>query len=388
MATKTCPRCAERIKAAALVCRYCGHEMTLDEDMEATGGNSRWSRKAVLWAVLAFIAFCTVAFGIGVAISPSTNGQQPIKAVERSSEKRPADAGAPPSMPPELALGTEIEWSADKQPAEILRQVGNMTIRIRKREDDDLFAPELTVTMGSESVTVTGEFASDVYTHSIAAFSNAPGAPQAILLQSYSGGAHCCTQITMIEAAAGRLRTIDLGSWDGDQGGVPTDRSGDGVPDFVMADNAFLYAFTSYSHSMAPRKILNVVSGRVVDVSGRPAFAHLHEEDLAAMRRTCIDGEDGHTRNGACAGYVAQAARAGSLQTAWNEMLASYDSSQDWQYPQGCAVKADRCPEDRLIDYPNYPEALLAFLKDRGYVRPDWTPARGADIIASDESET
>jgi hypothetical protein len=34
MGDKTCPRCAEKIKAAALVCRFCGYELSIADDTD------------------------------------------------------------------------------------------------------------------------------------------------------------------------------------------------------------------------------------------------------------------------------------------------------------------------------------------------------------------
>lgn len=383
MATKTCPRCAERVKAAAQVCRYCGHEfgVSLAKD-EATGDSGPdqpvhpLRRPGVIAALVAVLLAAVIGFGY---LAAPDVGKVPASANSTAPLITSTDETAEPTHPA-IAIGQEFEWSAEKYPDEVIRQAGPMTIRIGRRTEEDSIAPVVTVSDGTATATMTGEAVSDSYVHRIGVFQNTPGGPPAILLQSFSGGAHCCNHLQMVEAAGDGLRTIDLGSFDGDQMALPADISGEGVADFVTVDQGFLYAFTAYAMSYAPPRILNVIGGRVVDISTRPAFARLFRKEIADAGKACRTDEDGAVRNGACAAYVAAAARAGGLQRAWDDMLAHYDPSQEWEYPTGCAIEADNCPDAQTIKYDGYPDALLAFLKTGGYIPQAWMPASASAV--------
>jgi hypothetical protein len=183
-----------------------------------------------------------------------------------------------------------------------------------------------------------------------------------------------------------------LGSWDGDDIPIPTDISGDGTTDFVMRDNSFLYAFASYASSYAPPKVLNVVGGKIIDVSKHPAFRKLNDKEMNEAGEVCRHGASGDQRNGACAAYVAMAARVGKLNQAWQNMLAGYDARSNWDFPTGCRIKTnDACPVGLEIQFKSYPESLLYFLKESGYIPMGWQPPESfspSDNTASDDDWT
>ena len=380
MATKTCPRCAERVKAAARVCRYCGHEFGISlakpadaEDTTAIHDAKR--RRVMMYAAIAAAVLLVVVL-VGYLMAPDITESAPEAIATKPVRRAEVPVEAPKY--PMLAVGEQLEWSAEKYPDEVVRQAGPLTIRIGRKVEDDLIAPVVTITQGDASVTMTGEATSDSYTHRIGAFQNVPGGAPAVLFQSFSGGAHCCNHIQMAEAVGDTLRVVDLGEWDGDEIDLPKDVSGEGVADFVTIDQSFLYTFTAYAMSYAPPRILNVVGGKVVDVSTRPVFAKLFAVEVRHAGEACRTDKDGAVRNGACASYVAAAARIGRLLPAWNDMMASYDATQEWEYPTSCAVGTTPCPEDQTIRYKGYPEALLAFLKEGGYVPAGWLPTEPA----------
>ena len=289
-----------------------------------------------------------------------------------------------PSTPPlltqspqyeQLAVNTPLEWSAESAAEEVVRQAGPFVVKITKKKDDELVAPLVTVTGGPQSVTMEGSEVTPGFAHKITFIENRSVSGPAVMLQSFSGGAHCCNSIQLAGFVAGKLKVLDLGSWDGDYIDPPKDISGDGVVDFVMYDNSFLYAFASYADSSAPPKILNVINGEVRDVSGNPAFRPLFAKEMQAAGQLCRAGSD-RSPNGACASYVAAAARLGKLNQAWPQMLAAYDATSDWDLPTGCRVRegAGGCPDGAKIIYKSYPEALLAFLKGEGYIAQGWLP--------------
>ncbi|WP_426039934.1 hypothetical protein, partial [Brevundimonas sp. DC300-4] len=277
---------------------------------------SRWERVApfvaggVLLAVLA---------GAGVAaIAPK------FRLPERPSA---ADTSAAPTAPAVVAetasadtapQNTWIEWASDK-PLNTYR-VGGFEFSFRPIVDDGLNAARMRVTTSNGSPTeVTGQAVSwDAGAEFAVVQLDASKPDRQVLFSSFSGGAHCCTSLTLLEVENGAWRVTELGQWDGDTPTLPLDVDGDGVKEFLFGDQSFLYTFDSYAGSWAPTVVMSFGDGQVRDVSAQARFRSVYQRQLAEMRQACRE-----RANGACAAYVATAARVGQLDQAWAFMLRS-----------------------------------------------------------------
>ena len=106
---------------------------------------------------------------------------------------------------------------------------------------------------------------------------NGDGEPE-VLLDVYTGGAHCCIWSLVLawNGSAYRSRTQD---WL-DVGYQLTDTDNDGKQEFVSADARFAYEFASFAGSGFPVSILNFDPAQgFVDVTGRFPDAIRHDRD-------------------------------------------------------------------------------------------------------------
>jgi hypothetical protein len=223
-----------------------------------------------------------------------------------------------------------------------------------KKNGDQMMEPWLAVTAPDmPPLSLQGQGAGDVARADFTVVKFAPKQQPSVVFTSYSGGAHCCVEVQVAQPVGKAWKKINLGSWDGGSIEAPRDVNGDGVTDFVFVDNAFLYAFDSYAASWAPPLVMNVANGKGVNVSTAKRYAALYRADMEKTKPECAKHQ-----NGACAAYVADAARIGQFDEAWSFMLANYDQKSEWTYPTRTEVK----PKD-------YPQALRWFLEDNGYIK-------------------
>jgi hypothetical protein len=146
----------------------------------------------------------------------------------------------------------------------------------------------------------------------------------------------------------------------------PKDYDGDGIPDFVLDDDRFDYAFASYTGSWLPPRVFFIREGKLVEGSASRKYDRIYRTDLAEVKPGCIKGPEA---NGYCAGFVADAARLGEFESAWAYMLRQYNHDTNI-YPDGCRHKLhpSPCPKSDVVKYRTFPEALAAFLVDKGYI--------------------
>ena len=90
------------------------------------------------------------------------------------------------------------------------------------------------------------------------------GEPE-VVVDVYTGGAHCCTVSRMLRWDGARYVPLDR-NW-GDVGYSRDDVDADGRPELVSADDRFAYLYGSYAASVFPVQVLALRGGRLVDVT-------------------------------------------------------------------------------------------------------------------------
>jgi hypothetical protein len=218
---------------------------------------------------------------------------------------------------------------------------------------------------GAAPYTVAGQSGTNPVTAKWAVLQLDKGNPlPQIVFTSYSGGAHCCTRIYIVEKMASGWTAFDLGLWEGDGLTSISDVDGDGTYDIVEFDNRFLYTFDDSAVSWSPPVVMNVRNGAVQDVSKQPRYKKFYESWAAKAKAACAK----HS-NGACAAYAADAARAGDFAEAWKFVLANYDHNAHWDLPGRCAGKmaGGKC-NGKQIKPRDFPESLRWFLEDHDYI--------------------
>lgn len=201
----------------------------------------------------------------------------------------------------------------------------------------------------------------------IGRLSRADPAPS-VLLGGFTGGAHCCATLRAIIPDNGRLRVIEFPTRDGDtEDTFPEDVDGDGTVDIILQDDRFRYQFASGAGSWSPPMIYNVYRGQIVDVTTQPAYRSMWERYAREARRACAARQN-YDRNGACAAYVAAAARLGRYAIALLEVEGLASSTSTF-LPRSCRVAEVnyQCPPGQEITFRAFVPALSWFLRENNY---------------------
>jgi hypothetical protein len=126
------------------------------------------------------------------------------------------------------------------------------------------------------------------------------GEPE-VLVDTFSGGAHCCLTARLLTFDGTGYTPKDLSY--GDVGYVLKDADGDGRPELVGYDPRFSAAFTAFAGSGFPPQILQVRHGTTVDVTRK--FPKLVQADAKTRLKDLRRARPGDDIRGILGAYVA-----------------------------------------------------------------------------------
>lgn len=215
----------------------------------------------------------------------------------------------------------------------------------------------------------------------IATLDPSAAAPQ-LVFSSYWLGAHCCTVVKILTRTPAGWEAIEGGTLDGDVGYDFEDFDSDGRLELVSIDQAFLYAFGPYVSSWAPIKLQQLQGNRLADLRSDPRFLRRYRQELFRLQHQAVLRPELWRSNGYLAAWVALKAVLGEHDEAWQKMLASYDTSNDWPLTIcDSDLVNGLCPKGSERNVP-FPVALRSHLERNGYMR-EISPKRSEPAVSA-----
>jgi hypothetical protein len=187
---------------------------------------------------------------------------------------------------------------------------------------------------------------------------DADGEPE-VLLDLYSGGAHCCA-LTAFYRYDANSTTYRRSVWDfHDSGYRLVDLDADGRPEMASYDDRFAYVFAPFAFSLAPRQIWQWQAGDVLDVSrdfSDPVRTDARRA-IAIYERSRAKGDRMGIR-GALAAWMADQYLLGRGPQSWQRLEAANKAGELGKGPKELGYPAGR----------QYIDSLRSFLRKTGYI--------------------
>lgn len=265
----------------------------------------------------------------------------------------------------EVSPSAWIAWNQNPQVSQTHRLAGITFTTSASVEGRGPATPRLTVDAeGVAPFEVDGASGNSFVIADFRVFRLGSGRQQPVILfRSFTGGAHCCRLYELIDQNGGSWRVTRLGQWDNGSAPELLDLDGDGELEISAGDQNFLYAFTSYAESLAPRKILRLEDNRLVDVTTDPRFRNVLLTDLVRLDEQCRTSRG----RGVCVAYAATAARLGRASEAWRVLDAVFPPTGEKGAES--APNLRREPDGPLRKtFPSFREAVAWYLAELNYL--------------------
>ena len=184
-----------------------------------------------------------------------------------------------------------------------------------------------------------------------------PGERRDVVVDLYSGGAHCCTIVQVLTYHERRESYAEAEREFGDPSATLADLDHDGRFEFLSADDTFAYAFTDYAASGLPVEVLAFNRGRFVDVTRR--YPGLIRQDAERWLRAFTSQASQHYADtvGVVAAWAAD-----------EELLGHAVAVQHFLTAQAAAGHLNSALSPDEPHGRAFVTALERFLRARGYV--------------------